>query len=138
MHTWLTGMSSAQWFTELRRQSYMLRDATGQLGSARGKRPRTKAPLSLDERQEPAILQYEPTGRAIMSQRAHERAAELHNLAAHAHMAAAVAHGKEDHLTAHELSKQAHEHSMNAHKLAEELNKKTTKSNGAEVSTQNA
>jgi hypothetical protein len=41
-----------------------------------------------------------------MSQRAHERAAELHNLAAHAHAAAAVAHGKEDHLTAHELSKQ--------------------------------
>ena len=49
-----------------------------------------------------------------MSQRPHERAAELHNLAAHAHAAAAVAHGKEDHLTAHELSKQAHEHSMNA------------------------
>ena len=47
-----------------------------------------------------------------MSQRAHEQAAELHNLAAHAHAAAAVAHGKEDHLTAHELSKQAHEHSM--------------------------
>jgi hypothetical protein len=41
-----------------------------------------------------------------MSQRAQERAAELHNLAAHAHAAAAVAHGKEDHLTAHELSKQ--------------------------------
>jgi hypothetical protein len=56
-----------------------------------------------------------------MSQRPHERAAELHNLAAHAHMAAAVAPGKEDHLTAHELSKQAHEHSMNVHKLAEEL-----------------
>jgi len=45
-----------------------------------------------------------------MSQRPHERAAELHNLAAHAHAAAAVAHGKEDHLTAHELSKQAQTH----------------------------
>ena len=55
-----------------------------------------------------------------MSQRAHEQAAELHNLAAHAH-AAAVARGKADHLTAHELGKQAHEHSMNAHKLSEEL-----------------
>jgi hypothetical protein len=32
-----------------------------------------------------------------MSQRPHERAAELHNLAAHADAAAAVAHGKEDH-----------------------------------------
>ena len=56
-----------------------------------------------------------------MSQRAPERAAELHNLAAHAHAAAAVAHGKGDHLTAHELSTQAHEHSVNALKLAEEL-----------------
>jgi hypothetical protein len=56
-----------------------------------------------------------------MSQRPHERAAELHNLAAHAHAAAAVAHGKEDHLTAHELSKQALEHSMNVHKLTQEL-----------------
>ncbi len=56
-----------------------------------------------------------------MSQRDHERAAELHNLAAHAHTAAAVAHGKGDHLSARELSKQAHEHSANAHKLAEEL-----------------
>jgi hypothetical protein len=59
-----------------------------------------------------------------MSQRPHERAAELHNLAAHAHAAAAVAHGKEDHLTAHELSKQAHEHSMNVHKLTQELGQK--------------
>ena len=39
-----------------------------------------------------------------MSQREHERAAELHNLAAHAHAAAAVAHGKQDQSVADELS----------------------------------
>jgi hypothetical protein len=72
----------------------------------------------------------------IMSQRAHERAAELHNLAAHAHSVAAVAHGKEDHLTAHELSKQAHEHSMNVHKLTQELGQKTGPIQGAEAPTQ--
>ena len=70
-----------------------------------------------------------------MSQRAHERAAELHNLAAHAH-AAAVARGKADHLTAHELSKQAHEHSMNVHKLTQELGEKTGPFQGEEASTQ--
>ena len=62
-----------------------------------------------------------------MSQRNHERAAELHNLAAHMHTVAAVAHGKEDHLTAHELSRQAHEHSMNVRKLAEEVAPSETK-----------
>ena len=56
-----------------------------------------------------------------MSQRTHERAAELHNLAAHAHTAAAVAHDKGDRLSAHELSTLAHEHSANACNLAEEL-----------------
>jgi hypothetical protein len=56
-----------------------------------------------------------------MSQRTHERGAELHNLAAHAHTAAAVAHDKGDHLTAHELSTLAHEHSASAYKLADEL-----------------
>lgn len=66
----------------------------------------------------------------VMSQRPHERAAELHNLAAHAHAAAAVAHGKEDHLTAHELSKQAHERSLNAHKLTQELDQKPEPSQG--------
>ena len=66
-----------------------------------------------------------------MTQSAHDRAAELHNLAAHAHAAAAVAHGKGDHLTAHELTKQAHEHSMNVHKLAEALAAKDTKSSKA-------
>jgi hypothetical protein len=65
-----------------------------------------------------------------MSQRPHERAAELHNLAAHAHAAAAVAHGKEDHLTAEELSKQAYEHSMNVHRLSQELSQKTAQSQG--------
>ena len=70
-----------------------------------------------------------------MSQRPHERAAELHNLAAHAH-AAAVAHGKEDHLTAHELSKQAHEHSMNVHKLTQELGQKIGPIQRAEAPTQ--
>jgi len=71
-----------------------------------------------------------------MSQRPHERAAELQNLAAHAHAAAAVAHGKEDHLTAHELSNQAHEHSMNVHKLTQELGQKTGPIQGAEAPTQ--
>ncbi len=66
-----------------------------------------------------------------MSQRTHERAAELHNLAAHAHMAAAVAHGKGNHRTANELSKLAHEHSRNAQKLAAELEKKTRLSKDA-------
>jgi len=73
-----------------------------------------------------------------MSERTHERAAELHNLAAHAHMAAAVAHGKGDHLTANELSKQAHEHSMNAHKLAAELENKTPQSKDAKSPTRKA
>jgi hypothetical protein len=71
-----------------------------------------------------------------MSQRPHERAAELHNLAAHAHAAAADAHGKEDHLTAHELSKQAHEHSMNVRNLTQELDQKADPFQGAEAPAQ--
>lgn len=73
-----------------------------------------------------------------MSQSAHNRVAELHNLAAHNHQAAAVAHGKGDHLTAHELSKQALEHAMNAHKLSEELvtaSQSRTKSKGSTIPT---
>jgi hypothetical protein len=70
-----------------------------------------------------------------MSQRPHERAAELHDLAVHAHAAAAVTHGKEDHLTAHELGKQAHEHSTNVHKLTQELSQKTGPIQGAEALT---
>jgi hypothetical protein len=71
-----------------------------------------------------------------MSQRAHERVAELHNLAAHA--AAAVAHGKQDQLVADELSKQAHEYSMKVHRLTQELGQKTAKFQGAEARTQKA
>ena len=56
-----------------------------------------------------------------MTQSAHNRIAELHNLASHAHQAAAAAHEKGDHLTAHELSKQALEHSREAYSQSEQL-----------------
>jgi len=71
-----------------------------------------------------------------MSQREHERAAELHNLAAHAHAAAAVAQGKQDQLVAQELSKQAHEYSMKVYRLTQELGQKTAEFQGAEAPTQ--